>query len=537
MVRTKTMDSLLNSKRKMEKRDYTSYQFDYGESVSQMHQQYGLSSPPLLLHQTSSLGADLNHLDAERSIKSDPEDNRKRRTLLLQKHNQSWGFTLQTYGIKNKKTNEVEVMTYVDYIDYNSSAYIAGLRTGDVILSVNGQSMEVATHSELVSAIKLSGDQLRLVVLFEDCVHKVELYDRIIRLKRVVTSKMKELRDLEFQEREILDRYCESKGISRYDKIRQSVYSTTSSSSWDRYSVLSSQAVGNFPRVQHHIPKVMITGDRFSDVVRCDDDTGSLLSDTLGFDDTYCDISYADSDSDSVSGLRFTCDGHSIKSDSVGSGQNLTGPTGPVCSPSQGQRVPLSPISSSSPQGHTIYDSNDQSMDQLGAYGPIDITFNPLMSHDIRKIKSEGHMETLECKSSRKSMQNLKHSNKLQVPNSTNYGSKQMLAEQRCGSFRSLQEHSRNKYDRSEVKGSRSELRKHKQLSLNSLEETPIEDFCINEVNKENIKENTNLDTKPAADRSCLEHHISENVENSITIPFLHVGPVHINERNEDTKL
>ncbi|XP_033728783.1 uncharacterized protein LOC117317923 isoform X2 [Pecten maximus] len=487
MVRTKTMDSLLNSKRKMEKR--------------------------LMLHQTSSLGADLNQLDAERSIQSDPEDNRKRRTLLLHKHNQSWGFTLQTYGIKNKKTNEVEVMTYVDYIDYNSSAYIAGLRTGDVILSVNGRSMEVATHAELVSAIKLSGDKLRLVVLFEDCVHKVELYDRIIRLKGVVTSKMKELRDLEFQEREILERYCESKGISRYDDIRRSVYSTTSSSSWDCYSVLSAQAFGNFPKVKHHIPKVMISGDRFSDgvLVPSEDDMGSLLNESLGLEDSYCDISYADSDSDSVSGLRFTCDGHSVNSDSLSCGQK-NAPKGPLG------------LTGPSSQGQTVNDMDDESMDQIGAYGPIDITFNPLLIHDIRKIKSEGHMETLKGRSSRKSVQNLKHTNRLQVPNCVS-GSKQVLEEQRCGSFRSLQEN--GWHNRSEVNSSRSDIRKHKQLSLDSLEEISTEKMIT--------IEKTNLGTTDSV--KCPKHQMSEIDDHSIKIPFLYSGAVHINERTEDTKL
>ena len=44
----------------------------------------------------SSIGADLDFLDAERSIKSHPNDNVKRRTLLMKKiDNSGWGFTLQ----------------------------------------------------------------------------------------------------------------------------------------------------------------------------------------------------------------------------------------------------------------------------------------------------------------------------------------------------------------------------------------------------------------------------------------------------------
>jgi hypothetical protein len=44
----------------------------------------------------NSLGADLDILNAERSIKSHPNDNVKRRTLLMKKiDNSGWGFTLQ----------------------------------------------------------------------------------------------------------------------------------------------------------------------------------------------------------------------------------------------------------------------------------------------------------------------------------------------------------------------------------------------------------------------------------------------------------
>lgn len=38
---------------------------------------------------------------------------------------------LQTYGFKNKKTGEIEVYTYVDYVDLNGPASIAGMRRGN----------------------------------------------------------------------------------------------------------------------------------------------------------------------------------------------------------------------------------------------------------------------------------------------------------------------------------------------------------------------------------------------------------------------
>lgn len=43
----------------------------------------------------SSVGAELHHLDEDKSITTDPEENNKRRTLKLERKENSWGFTLQ----------------------------------------------------------------------------------------------------------------------------------------------------------------------------------------------------------------------------------------------------------------------------------------------------------------------------------------------------------------------------------------------------------------------------------------------------------
>lgn len=48
-----------------------------------------------MLKPVSSIGPDLDHLEADRNIPSDPLDYRKRRTIRLIKKNDSWGFTIQ----------------------------------------------------------------------------------------------------------------------------------------------------------------------------------------------------------------------------------------------------------------------------------------------------------------------------------------------------------------------------------------------------------------------------------------------------------
>ncbi|XP_048777536.2 cytohesin-interacting protein-like isoform X2 [Ostrea edulis] len=252
---------------------------------------------PRMLKPIQSVGADLDHLEAERSILSDPQDNRKRRTILLHKKNESWGFTIQTYGFKNKKTGEIEVYTYVDYVALNGPANIAGMRRGDIILSVNGRSVEFATHQELVSVIQSCGDQARLVVLFVDCCKKVELHDRLIKLKRLLNLKIKELRDVEMKERELLDEFCFTRGLDRFDYCRQSILSTQSNeSSLDRISILTANS--NLHNIPNTVTLHLNASSSFSNTSKSSSDE---LSDCAYDVDSFADVNYAD-DSDGDSG-------------------------------------------------------------------------------------------------------------------------------------------------------------------------------------------------------------------------------------------
>ncbi|XP_035712720.1 uncharacterized protein LOC110855855 isoform X1 [Folsomia candida] len=133
------------------------------------------------------------------------ESESKRRVIKIEKRDGSYGFTLQSYGVRYKHGNrETDFITYVNAVEKDGAAFHAGLREGDVILSINGQNMARVEHKSLVAFIRQCPTNLKMIVVSDERARKVELHMRYVHLQKKLQDKMRELDELNKTEKEIL---------------------------------------------------------------------------------------------------------------------------------------------------------------------------------------------------------------------------------------------------------------------------------------------------------------------------------------------
>ncbi|XP_024257928.1 cytohesin-interacting protein-like [Oncorhynchus tshawytscha] len=126
----------------------------------------------------------------------------QRTTIMLQKQdNETFGFEIQTYGMQLKKSMAVEMCTFVCKVQEDSSAESAGLTAGDVIVTINGVSIEGSSHQGIVDLIRESNNLLRMETVCGTVVKRIELEKKMSLLKQTLREKRVELQALTLQEK------------------------------------------------------------------------------------------------------------------------------------------------------------------------------------------------------------------------------------------------------------------------------------------------------------------------------------------------
>ncbi|CAL8321530.1 unnamed protein product [Merluccius merluccius] len=132
---------------------------------------------------------------------SDPQ----RTTFILEKEdNESFGFEIQTYGLQLSSHSKVEMCTLVCTVNKDGAADCAGLTAGEIILTVNGQSIEGLAHHYIVDAVRQSTNVLKIETVCGSLLRRIELDRKMSLLKQTLQEKWVELQTLELQEQRLM---------------------------------------------------------------------------------------------------------------------------------------------------------------------------------------------------------------------------------------------------------------------------------------------------------------------------------------------
>ncbi|KAG7464097.1 hypothetical protein MATL_G00183610 [Megalops atlanticus] len=129
----------------------------------------------------------------------------QRTVIMLEKQdNEAYGFEIQTYGLQRKNSSMVEMCTFVYKVQENSPAENAGLTPGDIIVTVNGVSMEGCSHQHIVDQIQNSANFLTMETVSGTLLKRIELDRKLRMLKESLREKRAELRAITLQEQRLV---------------------------------------------------------------------------------------------------------------------------------------------------------------------------------------------------------------------------------------------------------------------------------------------------------------------------------------------
>lgn len=132
---------------------------------------------------------------------SDPQ----RITIVLEKQdNETFGFEIQTYGLQQKDSSAVQMCTFVCKVQEDSAAESAGLTAGDIIVTINGVSVEGSSHQHILDLIRESTNTLKMETVGGNIVKQIELEKKMNLLKQSLRDKLVELQALMVQEKRLM---------------------------------------------------------------------------------------------------------------------------------------------------------------------------------------------------------------------------------------------------------------------------------------------------------------------------------------------
>ncbi|XP_072538988.1 cytohesin-interacting protein [Salminus brasiliensis] len=133
-----------------------------------------------------------------------PSNDSKRESVVMsRKDSEAFGFEIRTYNEQTVNSSDEDVLTCVCSIKENSLAENAGLRTGDVIVSVNSVCVEGFEHQQIVGLIQTSC-LLKMEILRGTTVKQKELQKKLHHLQWQLNQKWVELQMLIAQEDRLL---------------------------------------------------------------------------------------------------------------------------------------------------------------------------------------------------------------------------------------------------------------------------------------------------------------------------------------------